>query len=228
MNAPQVTPAMVEAAIASEHYFTGRDGVMWAGQHGAEVGQWPIDSNGPLYLVTFCALVLRNGHIVVGDSYCADPANFNAETGRKEARKVAINKLWPMVVYAERERLAATTTFLASLLASEVECGVFEEHVSPVLERHGLSGLPIPTEGLDTKVAWTVIDPSNPATLPPPGDWLVTVDADNGREVHVLWLDEDKQWWHAGEYVFEHAYYFRPIAWAPRPEAYSAPVPSEG
>ena len=47
------------------------------------------------------------GRIVcTGDvlAYCADPAKFNAETGRIEARKVAINKLWPMVIYAERER----------------------------------------------------------------------------------------------------------------------------
>ena len=59
-----------------------------------------------LNLLTFCVLVLKNGHIVSGEDYCADPDKFNAETGRIEARKAAINKLWPMVVYAERERLA--------------------------------------------------------------------------------------------------------------------------
>lgn len=36
-----------------------------------------------------------------------DPAKFNAQTGREEARKDAVNKLWPMVVYAERERLSS-------------------------------------------------------------------------------------------------------------------------
>ena len=43
-------------------------------------------------LLTYCVLVLKNGHTVSGEAYCADPAKFNAETGRIEARKVAINR----------------------------------------------------------------------------------------------------------------------------------------
>lgn len=61
----------------------------------------------PLAMLTICILVLKNGHTVIGESHCADPSRFNTETGRSAARAVAINKLWPMVVYAERERLAA-------------------------------------------------------------------------------------------------------------------------
>ena len=119
MSAPQVTPADVEAAIASEHYFTAGEGVIGAfaagefDSHGGDVVILRRDiastevMKPSLNLLTFCVLVLKNGHIVSGEAYCADPAKFNAETGRIEARKAAINKLWPMVVYAERERLAA-------------------------------------------------------------------------------------------------------------------------
>ena len=99
MSAPQVTPADVEATIASEHYFTATEALV--GQtRGPEWQATPKE----LDLLTYCVLVLKNGHTVSGEAYCADPAKFNAETGRIEARKVAINKLWPMVIYAERER----------------------------------------------------------------------------------------------------------------------------
>lgn len=98
MSAPQVTPADVEATIASEHYFTAGFAVTATGIQAEAV-------NPALDLLTFCVLVLKNGHTVSGEAHCADPAKFNAETGRIEARKVAISKLWPMVIYAERERL---------------------------------------------------------------------------------------------------------------------------
>ena len=119
MTAPQVTPADVEATIASEHYFTAGEGVIGAfvagefGAHGGDTVTVRRDTASPqvlkpsLNLLTYCVLVLKNGHIVSGEACCADPAKFNAETGRIEARKATINKLWPMVVYAERERLAA-------------------------------------------------------------------------------------------------------------------------
>lgn len=100
MSAPQVTPAAVEATIASEHYFTATGALV--GQ--ARAPEW-LATPKELDLLTYCVLVLKNGHTVSGEAYCADPAKFNAETGRIEARKVAINKLWPMVIYAERERL---------------------------------------------------------------------------------------------------------------------------
>lgn len=78
-------------------------------------------------------------------------------------------------------------------------------------------------QGWDTKVSWTVIDPSNPATLPTAGDWLVTVDDDGERE-----LMEARH--HGGGIWHSHSgFLYDPIiAWAPRPEAYSGPVPSEG
>lgn len=95
MSAPNVTPADVEACIASEHYFTAADGCAWHGDI--------ITRASPLCLLTFCVLVTRNGHTVTGEAYCQDVAKFDAETGRQWARKAAVDKLWPMVVYAARE-----------------------------------------------------------------------------------------------------------------------------
>lgn len=68
---------------------------------------------------------------------------------------------------------------------------------------------------------WTVLVDGDPATLPAPGEWLVTVDTEDGREVHVLVHVGDGKWVHDGEYTFQHSYQFRPIAWAPPPEAYT-------
>jgi len=196
MSAPQVTPADVEAVIAGEHYFTGDEGTLGALvdpmiRRGESVTLADVpDSHAPLMMLTFCVLVTRNGHTVTGEAYCADPAKFNAETGRIEARKVAINKLWPMVVYAERKRLAAGVT-------------------------------------VNDAIKWNVIDRANKATQPPKGEWLVTADTDNGREVHVLMHEGGGKWLHEGEYTFQHGYYFCPIAWAPRPAVYDGPAPGD-
>ena len=103
LTAPRVTPADIEANIASEHYFTAADGARMSPE-----GNWPIHNlnTGSLGLLTFCVLVLRNGFTVTGEAYCADPAKFNAETGRIEARKNAVQKIWPLMVYELRTKLA--------------------------------------------------------------------------------------------------------------------------
>ena len=108
LTAPRITPADIEANIASEHYFTAYDGAQ-ASQifiFHAPVG----GKNGtvrPLELLTFCVLVLRNGFTVTGESACASPENFDADLGRKIARQNAINKVWPLMGYALKEKLAA-------------------------------------------------------------------------------------------------------------------------
>ena len=51
-------------------------------------------------------LVLRNGFTVTGESACASPANFNAEIGRKVARANAVQKVWPLMGYELRSKLA--------------------------------------------------------------------------------------------------------------------------
>lgn len=100
VTAPRVTPADIEANIASEHYFTALDGVMKA--DGIEAGCVPQR----LHHLTYCILVLRNGFTVTGESACASPENFDAELGRKIARQHAVSKIWPLMGYALRERLA--------------------------------------------------------------------------------------------------------------------------
>lgn len=101
-----VTPADIEASIASEHYFTAHHGAL--DRDAVHVPELHFLDGLPdeLELLTFCVLVLRNGHTVSGESHCQDPAKFDAQIGREEARKDAINKLWPMAVYAARSQLA--------------------------------------------------------------------------------------------------------------------------
>lgn len=101
LTAPRVTPLDLEAEITSEHYFTARDGADAAIGGG---GTYPIS----LSLLTFCVLVLRNGFTVTGESACVSAANFDADIGRKVARKNAVEKLWPLLGFRLRDKLAAT------------------------------------------------------------------------------------------------------------------------
>lgn len=109
LTAPRVTPTDVEAAIASEHYFTANDGVQGANYEVFGGGTIQLGKPGPetLDLLTFCVLVLRNGFTVTGESACASPENFDAALGRKIARQNAVAKVWPLLGYALRERLAS-------------------------------------------------------------------------------------------------------------------------
>lgn len=102
-KAPRVTPADVEADIASEHYFTAHDAIV--GLH--SVGDYSQDIADPLRLLTFCVLVLRNGFTVTGESACASPENFDAEIGRKVARQNAVSKVWPLLGFRLRDKLGA-------------------------------------------------------------------------------------------------------------------------
>lgn len=139
LTAPRVTPADIEANIASEHYFTAADGVAGAGPviahefHNLTTGHaiadysehtyvghlsaengytsFPLvkkgDQSAPLGLLTFCVLVLRNGTKVVGVNYGAiDPARHDPEMGRTEARKAAIEQVWPLMGYELRTKLS--------------------------------------------------------------------------------------------------------------------------
>lgn len=99
LTAPRITPADIEANIASEHYFTAAQGVFGAGKS--------LDSNPEsLSLLTFCVLVLRNGFTVTGESACASPENFDSAIGRKIARENAINKVWPLMGYELKSKLS--------------------------------------------------------------------------------------------------------------------------
>lgn len=110
LTAPRITPADIENAIASEHYFTAAQGHRQSVEDATDAagGCIPSHNNPPeLALLTICVLVLRNGFTVTGESACASAANFNAEIGQKIAREKAREKIWPLEGYLLRERLHA-------------------------------------------------------------------------------------------------------------------------
>lgn len=108
--APRITPDDVEANIASEHYFTAADGAYGATRNATVVDpNYGERSKAALGLLTFCVLVLKNGYTVHGASGVASPENFNAEIVRKVARENAVRKIWPLMGYELRSRLAANT-----------------------------------------------------------------------------------------------------------------------
>ncbi|HEL4296706.1 TPA: hypothetical protein UM674_000635 [Stenotrophomonas maltophilia] len=106
LTAPRVTPADIEAEIVSEHFFTAGDGFAGVAALSVEEGD-VIAPPEQLDLLTFCVLVLRNGFTVTGESACASPENFDAEIGRKIARQNAVQKIWPLLGFRLRDKLAS-------------------------------------------------------------------------------------------------------------------------
>ena len=82
LNAPRLTPAKIDAAIAKEQYHVFEGSCL-----------------------TVCCLTLQNGFTVTGESACASPANFNAELGQKIAREKARDKIWALEGYLLKNRL---------------------------------------------------------------------------------------------------------------------------
>ena len=112
-TAARVTPQDIERAITSEHYFTGNDGVLGEWQYRKDTGEPgtvpPMEvPPASVALLSFCVLVLRNGFTVTGESACASPENFDAEIGRNIARQNAVAKIWPLLGYELRTKLANT------------------------------------------------------------------------------------------------------------------------
>ena len=119
LTAPRITPADVEANIVGEYYFTAADGCV--SNVNQDMRPEHIQS---LELLTFCVLVTKNGFTVTGESACASPENFDAELGRKIARSNAIDKLWPLLGYALKQRLhdkEAKNALVASLGEDDCE-----------------------------------------------------------------------------------------------------------
>lgn len=84
LNAPRLTPALVDATIITEQYYCF-----------------------PGTTLTVCCLTLRNGFTVTGESAAASPENFDEVIGKKLARERARDKIWAFEGYLLRERLAA-------------------------------------------------------------------------------------------------------------------------
>lgn len=82
LTAPRVTPERLEEVITTEQYHVF-----------------------PNTTFTSCLLTLVNGYTVLGESACASPENFDADLGRKIARKNAVNKIWALEGYLLRQKL---------------------------------------------------------------------------------------------------------------------------
>lgn len=125
--APRVTEGDVEAAIASEHFFTAAHGVLGAWRDGDAAPDGPD----ALALLTICVLVLRNGFTVTGTSACASPANFDADIGKSLARRDAVRQVWPLLGYALRDRLHHAPAVHAAAVELDIAANTLE-HNAPI------------------------------------------------------------------------------------------------
>lgn len=82
LNAPRLTPTLIDETIVAEAFYVF-----------------------PGTTMTVCALTLRNGFQVTGESAAADARNFDTEIGKKIARDNARNKIWMLEGYLLRQRL---------------------------------------------------------------------------------------------------------------------------
>jgi hypothetical protein len=103
LTAPSVSPADVESAIDSEHYYTGQIAAETDGQHRALGG------------IMNCTLVMKNGHLVNGEALLQDLSKPDPERAMASARRRAFDKAYDMVVYAERQRLAGAIQTVAQM-----------------------------------------------------------------------------------------------------------------
>lgn len=83
LNAPRLTPELIDETIIAEQYhrFLGTTLIV-------------------------CALTLRNGFTVVGESAAASPENFDRSIGERIAREKAREKIWQLEGYLLRQKLS--------------------------------------------------------------------------------------------------------------------------
>ena len=82
LNAPRITPAIIDSKIKSETY-----------------------TNLPDSRTVICQLTLENGYTVDGKSACVSKDNFNQEIGNKIARDNAREKIWELEGYLLKQKL---------------------------------------------------------------------------------------------------------------------------
>ena len=81
LNAPRLTPDLIESKIVKEEYHLLTD------------------------VLTVCVLTLENGFTVTGESACVSPANYNKEIGDRIARDNAKEKIWVLEGYLLKQKL---------------------------------------------------------------------------------------------------------------------------
>ena len=82
LNAPRITPVIIDSKIKSETYTNLPDG-----------------------RTVICQLTLENGYTVDGKSACVSKDNFNQEIGNKIARENAREKIWELEGYLLKQKL---------------------------------------------------------------------------------------------------------------------------
>jgi hypothetical protein len=104
LTAPRVTPEQIDNQIVGEHYHVF-----------------------PGSTLTVCALELRNGFYVVGESAAASAENYDPELGRKIARDRARSKIWALEGYLLRSRLHDSPVGSAAYAALRKTSGGYGE-----------------------------------------------------------------------------------------------------
>ncbi len=107
LTALRGTSSEIEAEISGEFYY-----------HLGQTEPYRSSAKNPftesqfqaISCLTICAIVLRNGFTVTGESACVSPDNFDAELGRRIARQNAVQKIWPLLGFRLRDELAANKT----------------------------------------------------------------------------------------------------------------------
>lgn len=118
MQGPAVTREQVEAEVAETHFFTAWEGAQFAfwckaaeimDEQALELyGEREPHRDGPLGRVTMCVLVMRNGFTAVGvNEGPVSPVNHDPELGKKYAYEQALDKVWLVLGYQLKDRLAA-------------------------------------------------------------------------------------------------------------------------
>ena len=82
LDAPRLTPKMIEETIVSEQYH-----VFGGSNH------------------TVCLLTLRNGFTVTGENACVSKENWRKDIGEYESYIQAMNKVWMLEAYLLKEKI---------------------------------------------------------------------------------------------------------------------------
>lgn len=109
MSTGQITPADIDANIASEHYFTASDGVIGTlGQLDvADCIANPLPKS--LLSLTYCVLVPKRGDPITAYSLAANPSDITPAIERYIARQKAFNKLGELMAYAAKAAIPDST-----------------------------------------------------------------------------------------------------------------------
>lgn len=96
LNAPRLTPELIEAQIAGEYW--GRASKLYK--------ETPAENCPSMGCLTIYVMVLKNGYTIIGKSACASPENYDEELGRKIARDDARRQIWALEGYLLKSKLA--------------------------------------------------------------------------------------------------------------------------